>query len=150
VEDVKIRRMAKEDIDAVMEIERDCFTVPWSRNAFLMEIEENKFARYVVAEKDGWIVGYGGMWLVIDEAHITNIAVRSAYRRQGFGRKILSEMIRVAEEEGILRMTLEVRRSNDAAQRLYQEFGFRFCGVRPGYYQDDHEDALIMWRENSL
>jgi len=142
--------MVKEDIDMVMEIERDCFMVPWSRDSFLIEIEQNKFARYVVAEKDGGIVGYGGMWLVIDEAHITNIAVHSAYRRQGFGRKILSELIRIAEREGVFRMTLEVRKSNDAAQKLYEEFGFQVCGVRPGYYPDNHEDALIMWRENLL
>ncbi len=140
--------MSTKDIDAVLNIEKDCFTVPWSRNAFLMEVGENQFARYVVVEKDGNIAGYGGMWLVIDEAHITNIAVHSEYREKGIGRLILSNLIDLAKDEGILRMTLEVRKSNHAAQKLYKQFEFKPCGIRPKYYQDDHEDAVIMWREN--
>ncbi len=144
---VRIRKMAKLDLDAVMDIEHRCFSVPWTREALVLEIDKNRFARYLAAELDGEVIGYGGMWLIMDEAHITNIAVHPDHRGNRYGNSIVEALIATAQKEGILRMTLEVRRSNEVAQNLYKKYGFVFCGIRPGYYQDNQEDAIIMWRE---
>jgi len=144
---VKLRKMLAEDLEAVMDIEYSCFTVPWSKEAFLMEIEKNIFARYFVVEFEGKIVGYGGMWMIMDEAHVTNIAVIPDFRGKGFGKKLVEILIHTANEEGIQRLTLEVRKSNEEAQNLYKKYGFNICGCRPRYYQDNDEDAMIMWKE---
>jgi len=141
------RAMTVDDIDTIVEIEREAFTAPWTAEAFHNELRQNMFAKYMVMERDGVIMGYGGMWLIVDEAHVTNIAVRERYRGQGFGKKLLAEMMRTAHWFGARRMTLEVRVSNERAQRLYRKFGFEPSGVRPGYYSDNAEDALIMWAE---
>ena len=93
------------------------------------------------------IRGYIGMWLIIDEGHITNLAVHPAYRRRGVGRLLLKNLIQTGKRYGLRRLTLEVRQTNLAAQNLYMEFGFTTVGVRPRYYLDNHEDALIMWKE---
>jgi len=145
--DVIIRKMTEEDIDQVLEIEKESFKTPWSREAFVLELEKNQLARYIVAEKEGKVIGYGGLWLILDEAHITNIAVSSQYRGQGIGKLIMEGLIEICEEKGINNMTLEVRKSNIVAQSLYKKYGFVNCGVRPGYYTDTKEDAIIMWRE---
>lgn len=142
-----IRNMTTQDIAAVLQIEHQCFSVPWTEEAFRMEVENNKLARYVVAELDGQVVGYGGMWMIMDEAHVTNIALHPDVRGRGYGNRIVAAMIDMAKQEGIIRMTLEVRKSNEVAQNLYKKFGFKACGIRPKYYQDNHEDAVIMWRE---
>ncbi|MTI53459.1 MAG: ribosomal-protein-alanine N-acetyltransferase [Geosporobacter ferrireducens] len=141
--------MNKEDISQVLEIEKQCFSVPWTKEAFVMEVEKNKFARYIVAELDEIIVGYGGMWMVIDEAHVTNIGVRPDFRGRGFGDVIVKAMIAAAEKEGIYNMTLEVRASNRVARNLYEKYGFKACGIRPKYYQDNNEDAVIMWKQRN-
>lgn len=141
-----VRKMEKEDIPQVMEIEEQCFSVPWTEEAFTMEVEQNKLARYVVAELEGRIVGYGGIWLILDEAHVTNIAIDPDYRGRKYGDQLVEAMIALTEKEGIYNMTLEVRASNYVAQRLYEKYGFKACGIRPKYYQDNHEDAVIMWR----
>ncbi len=143
----KIRSMTVDDISQVLEIESLCFTVPWSQEAFEMEIEKNKFAHYIVAEVDGRITGYGGMWFIVDEAHVTNIAVHPQYRGKGYGNFIVDAMVKIADAKGIYQMTLEVRASNHVAQNLYGKFGFESCGVRPKYYADNNEDAVIMWRK---
>ncbi len=93
------------------------------------------------------VCGYIGMWLIVDEGHITNLAVHPAYRRRGIGRLLLKSLIQAGKRYGLRRLTLEVRRSNLAAQKLYMEFGFTTVGVRSRYYLDNHEDALIMWKE---
>ncbi len=144
---VRIRKMVPRDIEAVMEVEHRCFSVPWAKDAFLLEIEKNRFARYLVAELDGLVIGYGGLWMIIDEAHITNIAIHPDYRGNGYGNKIVQGLIDIVRKEGIIKLTLEVRRSNIVAQELYKKFGFIAAGVRPGYYQDNQEDAIIMWKE---
>ncbi|AOT69997.1 ribosomal-protein-alanine N-acetyltransferase [Geosporobacter ferrireducens] len=141
--------MNKEDISQVLEIEKQCFSVPWTKEAFVMEVEKNKFARYIVAELDEIIVGYGGMWMIIDEAHVTNIGVRPDFRGRGFGDVIVKAMIAAAEKEGIYNMTLEVRASNRVARNLYEKYGFKACGIRPKYYQDNNEDAVIMWKQRN-
>ncbi|MDN5276824.1 MAG: [ribosomal protein S18]-alanine N-acetyltransferase [Clostridiales bacterium] len=140
-----IRPITSADIDAVWDIEKMCFSVPWSRQSFVLEVEKNRCARYVVAEHSGAVVGYGGMWLIVDEAHITNIAVHPLFRRKGIGEAILKALVTEAHRMGIDRMTLEVRASNIAAQSLYKKLGFVEVGVRKGYYSDNNEDAIIMW-----
>jgi len=141
------RSMTLGDIDTIVGIEREVFTAPWSAEAFHNELSQNMFAKYMVMEQDGVILGYGGMWLIVDEAHVTNIAIREPYQGMGLGRKLLSELMRTAYWLGARRMTLEVRVSNERAQRLYRKYGFAPSGIRPGYYSDNREDALIMWAD---
>lgn len=141
-----IREMTVDDIDGVLFVEEEVFSTPWTKEAFVLEVTENQLARYVVAEKEGKIIGYGGIWLILDEGHITNIAVYPTYRGQGLGNKIIEKLIAICEERGIYNMTLEVRKSNFIAQSLYKKYGFIDCGVRRGYYSDTNEDAVIMWR----
>ncbi|MDE4542503.1 ribosomal protein S18-alanine N-acetyltransferase [Thermoanaerobacterium sp. R66] len=144
--DIKIRPMVKSDIDKVMEIEYLSFSVPWSFESFVMEVTKNSCAHYIVAEVDGKVAGYGGFWVVVDEGHITNIAVHPDFRGQGVGSAIVEGLIELAKTKGITSMTLEVRESNLVAQSLYKKYGFRPVGKRRGYYQDNNEDAVIMWK----
>lgn len=146
--DIIIREMEENDIDDILKIEKESFATPWTRNSFLIELNENKLARYIVAEVDGKILGYGGMWFILNESHITNIAVLKDYRGQGVGNRILEGLIWYCIKEGIESMTLEVRKSNIVAQNLYKKYGFIDSGTRPGYYSDTKEDAMIMWRNN--
>lgn len=144
---VTYRRMQWSDIDRILEIERQSFSAPWSRAAFEGELARNCFAIYIVAEIGRRVVGYAGMWVILDEAHITNIAVDPAYRGKKLGENLLRQMMELAVGNGASRMTLEVRVSNKTAQNLYQKLGFRSCGIRKGYYSDNREDAVIMWAE---
>lgn len=139
--------MLPEDIDGVLQVEHDCFTVPWSRTAFEAEVNDNQLARYLVVETAGRLIGYAGMWMILDEAHVTNIAIIAGYRRQGLGERLLLELMDLAKQLGAGSMTLEVRPSNTAAQKLYRKLGFEKRGIRRQYYSDTKEDALIMWRE---
>lgn len=148
--DLVIRSIEEDDVDQIAEIEKECFATPWPREAFLTEIRENKLARYIVAEVDGKLAGYGGMWLIINEAHITNIAVKKEYRGLGIGNRIVESLIYYCTAHNIERMTLEVRKSNIVAQNLYKKYGFVEYGIRPSYYADNNEDAVIMWRTNKL
>lgn len=141
------RSMTMDDIATIVEIERESFASPWSEEAFRNELQSNLFAKYMIMEEEGVILGYGGMWLIVDEAHVTNIAVRAIYRGQGLGKKLLQELMRTALWLGALRMTLEVRVSNETAKSLYRKMGFYPSGIRPAYYSDNMEDALIMWAE---
>ena len=140
-----IRYMTLEDIDDVLIVEHDSFTVPWSRVAFVNELTANQFARYLVMEVDNEIIGYCGVWLVVDEAHITNIAIHSKYRGKSYGQMLLYSVIELAKTYGVCKMTLEVRVSNQAALKLYSKFGFEPGGIRKNYYTDNGEDALVMW-----
>ncbi len=141
-----VRKMKIGDVGSVVDIEQRCFPIPWTKGTFVMEIVSNKLARYCVAEVDGRVVGYGGMWLIIDEAHITNIAVHPEHRGEGVGKKLVEHLIDEASDTDIHKVTLEVRRSNFIARALYTKFGFEPRGIRPGYYRDNGEDAIIMWR----
>ncbi|MBX5465755.1 MAG: ribosomal protein S18-alanine N-acetyltransferase [Clostridia bacterium] len=145
---LEFREMRLEDLPEVLAIERVSFPTPWSRQSFINELTDNGYAHYVVALRDGRVVGYSGMWLILDEAHITNIAVHPELRGRGAGDLLLSEMERRARERGINRMTLEVRPSNAPARRLYLRHGFVERGIRKGYYADTQEDAIIMWKED--
>ncbi|KKC30367.1 ribosomal protein S18-alanine N-acetyltransferase [Caldanaerobacter subterraneus] len=144
--EVIIRPMTEDDIDEVMEIEKLSFTTPWSREAFVGEVTKNSCARYIVAEVDKKVVGYAGFWVVLDEGHITNIAVHPEYRGRGIGSRLMEGLIDLAKKNGITSMTLEVRESNLVAQNLYKKFGFKVLGRREGYYQDNNEDAIVMWK----
>jgi len=139
--------MELRDIEAVVELEKLSFSTPWSREAFYSELLENPLACYLVAKYAGKVIGYIGMWIIQDEAHITNLAVHPQYRRQHVGKALLAMLINYAKLHGVTRMTLEVRESNVAAQALYRQFGFTSQGVRKGYYTDNNENAIIMWKD---
>lgn len=136
--------MTEKHIGYVAEIEKLSFASPWSTEAFEAELV-NPAARYIIALNEGDVIGYCGYWRIFDEAHITNVAIRPADRGKGFGRAMTEELIRFAKAEGVRSMTLEVRVSNLKAQNLYKSLGFVGVGVRPRYYEDNNEDALIMW-----
>ena len=141
-----IRHMTKDDVDAVYKVEEDCFVDPWSKDSIRKELK-NDLARYLVAEVDNKIVGYIGIWFVVDEGHITNVAVHSNYRGKKIGDKLVSEMVELCKENDLVAMTLEVRTSNTVAQNLYRKYGFRMAGIRKEYYSDNKEDAIIMWNQ---
>ncbi|MDT8900027.1 ribosomal protein S18-alanine N-acetyltransferase [Anaeroselena agilis] len=142
---LNIRAMQLPDLEAVLAVEQSSFLTPWSREAFVAEIEDNDLACYLVAEAEGQVVGYAGMWIILDEAHVTNVALLPAFRGRGLGTRLMDTLRQVAKALGAARMTLEVRPSNHEARRLYGKLGFAERGVRPGYYTDTKEDAIIMW-----
>ena len=145
---VQIEPMRVRDLNGVLSIEKESFPTPWSRYAFLTELLENDRAYYLVAKtKDRKLVGYIGIWLILDEGHITTIAVHPHYRGRGIGRKLLETAEVLGRERDIHRFTLEVRVSNTVAHDLYIKMGFKDGGIRPGYYRDNNEDAIIMWKE---
>ena len=142
-----VEPMRLEDLAVVQAIEQASFSSPWPPNAYRSELETNRLASYLVARVGGEIVGYGGMWLMVDEAHITTFAVHPAWRRQRIGERLLLAFLDLAAQRRAHEATLEVRLSNLPARRLYEKYGFRPVGLRPRYYSDDHEDALIMTTE---
>jgi [ribosomal protein S18]-alanine N-acetyltransferase len=144
---VLIEPMRLEDLEAVHRIELASFSSPWPPNAYQSELSQNRLASYLVARVDGEIVAYGGMWLMVDEAHITTFAVHPAWRRQRIGERLLLAFLDLAIARHAREATLEVRLSNIAARRLYEKYGFRPVGLRPRYYSDNGEDALIMTTE---
>jgi ribosomal-protein-alanine N-acetyltransferase len=144
-ETIVFRFMREEDIDQVLEIEHASFTTPWSREAFYNELNMNKFALYIVIEIDQRVVGYCGVWIVIDEAHVTNIAILPEYRGRKLGEALMEKLFEVAKAMGAKTMTLEVRVTNYIAQSLYRKFGFQKGGLRKNYYTDNQEDAIVMW-----
>ncbi|KIL37787.1 alanine acetyltransferase [Gordoniibacillus kamchatkensis] len=143
------RPMRESDIPVVCAIEQESFPTPWTEGAFRNELSSNNFAHYVIMQdaESGEIAGYGGMWLILEEAHVTNVAVRAAFRGRGLGERLMRELMSKASFLGALRMTLEVRQSNLIAQGLYEKVGFHAVGVRRGYYTDNNEDAVIMWAD---
>lgn len=148
MKEVVIETMRPQHLPQVMAIEKKSFAAPWSEGTYFREICENSYATYLVAMAEGTVVAYGGYWLILDESHITNIAVHPQWRRRGVGSHLLSALMYSALVKGAQRATLEVRKSNIGAQDLYKEFGFRVAGLRRAYYTDDNEDALIMWQDN--
>lgn len=144
---MKAREMTIADVPRIVIIEKESFATPWSQEAFRTELTTNSLARYLVLEEGDQIIAYGGYWQILDEGHITNIAVAANQRGKGYGRAILEALIRDARSLGVQYMTLEVRRSNAPAIALYESFGFTIEGVRENYYQAEQEDALILWCE---
>ncbi|NLD11568.1 MAG: ribosomal protein S18-alanine N-acetyltransferase [Clostridiales bacterium] len=144
--ELTIRKATVSDVAGLENIEQECFETPWSEESLRHDIEENKLATYIVADLEGELIGYIGVWSIADEGHINNVAVLPRYRRMHVGTILLNTMINATEEAGIVSHTLEVRASNEAAQGLYGRFGFKESGRRRGYYEDNGEDAIIMWR----
>ena len=143
-----IRRMNSRDIPEIAAIEKQCFAMPWSENSIRHDLKENVVARWLVmTDETDTVIAYAAMWLVMDEGHVCNIAVAPQYRGKGYGKRITKALIDLAREEGMRLMTLEVRRSNAVAQALYHALGFMDVGYRKRYYEDNNEDALIMFLE---
>ncbi|PGS50510.1 ribosomal protein S18-alanine N-acetyltransferase [Bacillus sp. AFS041924] len=145
ISSVAFRKMNEEDLDQIMEIEKKSFATPWTYDAFYNELYSNQFANYIIAEVDETIIGYCGLWVIIDEGHITNIAILPDYRGKGLGEKLLRAVMETAKGLGAETLTLEVRVSNDVAKGLYRKLGFQDGGIRKSYYTDNYEDALVMW-----
>ncbi len=141
--EVITRLMTVEDVDAVHEIDLASFAIPWTRDAFAKEAENN-CARYLVLCEDGKPVAYAGVWFVLDEGQITNIAVHPTKRGLGYGKRIVKDLIQLSADSGMTFMSLECRRSNVVAQNLYHSVGFIDVGFRKRYYSDNNEDALVM------
>jgi ribosomal-protein-alanine N-acetyltransferase len=143
-----VEGMRATDIAEVHEIERLSFSTPWPAHAFEQELRGNRLARYVVARTPMLgherVVGFAGVWLMGDEAHITTFGVHPDWRRQGVGSRLLLRLLELSLELQAARMTLEVRVGNVAAQELYRRFGFAIAGTRQRYYTDDGEDAFVM------
>ncbi len=144
---LRIEPMTLDDLPAVHAIERTSFSTPWPDDAYRSELRTNRLATYVVARAEDQVVGFAGLWLMVDEAHVTTFAVDPAWRRQGIGEHLLVALLDVSIARGAREATLEVRLSNVAARRLYEKYGFRPVGLRPRYYTDNGEDALIMTTE---
>ncbi|MCP1122055.1 ribosomal-protein-alanine N-acetyltransferase [Bacillus sp. AFS018417] len=142
---ITFRNMKEEDIPQIVAIEEASFATPWTAEAFERELKMNEYAHYVVLETEEGILGYCGLWVVLDESHITNIAVLPQYRGQRLGEVLLQEVMNKARALGANTMTLEVRVSNEVAKKLYRKFGFQNGGIRKRYYTDNYEDGLVMW-----
>ncbi len=143
---IEIKYANKEHLPDIFHIEQECFKIPWSNKDLEKDILENKMSIYIVALYDGKVVGYAGMWHVITEGHITNIAVLEEYRNKGIGTKFLYKFDEIAKEKEMIGLTLEVRVNNLNAQKLYLKHGYKVEGMRKNYYSDTKEDALIMWK----
>ena len=145
IQKVVIELMNFDDIKNVIEVENKSFTIPWHEESFIQELSNN-LALYLVAKIEGRAVGYVGVWKILNEGHITNVAVHPEYRNQGIGRALVSELLLLCMKDGIDAFTLEVRKSNLTAQKLYKDLGFVETGIRKRYYSDNNEDAVIMWK----
>jgi len=141
--DYLLRRMTEQDLDAIMKIEKESFTLPWSRDSYRGELI-NQFANYLVCDFAGDIVGYAGAWIVFEDAHITNIAIAKSFRNKGLGTVLMQEIEKIARSKEALRIILEVRPSNTSALAMYEKLGYVQTGIREAYYSDNGEDALIM------
>jgi ribosomal-protein-alanine N-acetyltransferase len=144
VSSLSISPMRADDLDEVVAIERASFGMPWSRGAFLYEIQQNRVARCWVLRDDDRITAYLCLWEIGDELHVTNIAVHPTHRRRGLARRLLGAILEDGRTRHLRAVTLEVRPTNDEARALYESFGFRVVGRRRGYYYDTGEDALVM------
>ena len=141
-----IRPARADDLEAISELEVTCFKSPFPPTILYEDICVSKHP-YMTAELDGRVIGYGGMYVIIDEAYILNICIHPDFRGRGFGKELLFAMIREAASRGAQSMTLEVRVSNAVALELYKDAGFSIEAVRPNYYEDTGEDAYIMWKQ---
>ena len=160
---LSLELMREADVNTVQEIEREIFATPWPRNAYYRELASRASAHYVVLRQEGLverptgyriadfdptIIGYGGMWRMYDEAHVTTIGVRKDLQHRGYGRIIFAGLVQAAYDMGAKWVTLEVRTTNDNAMKMYEAFGFKVIGRRKGYYTDNGEDAIVMWSDS--
>ncbi len=149
LENIEILPMTKDDVEAVVQIEEEAYGKHhWAKSSFYDEMSNNLAKYYSAKTSDGELVGYAGTWHIIDEGHITTIAVKKEYLRNHIGEAIIQKIIEDCYKNNIKYLTLEVRVSNIPAIKLYEKYGFQSLGTRKGYYQDNDEDALIMWTEN--
>ncbi|MGL4819203.1 MAG: ribosomal protein S18-alanine N-acetyltransferase [Bacilli bacterium] len=144
---IAYRKMTANDIQTVAALDKQLFTLPWDEATFDREINDNVYSTYVVAEIDSEIIGYGGVWCVHGDAQVTNIGVREDYRGQGIAQAIMYILLDIAKLEQCTNISLEVRLSNAPAQHVYRKVGFQDGGVRKNYYQDNGEDAKVMWKQ---
>lgn len=144
---VNIQEFTEEYIEDVYLVSELSFHVAWSKSEISKELN-NKLAKYFIAVVDNKAIAFGGMWIIADEANITNIAVHPNYRGEGLGKDILSSMVQYCKDNAVPDMTLEVRSSNIIAQNLYSSFDFKEEGIRKSFYLDNNEDAIIMWKRN--
>lgn len=143
---ISVTPMRVEDMEAVLQIDRLSFPVPWMPTAFATELS-NRSACYLVAQIQEVVVGFGGAWVIMDEVHITTLAVHPEYRGRRIGERLLMALLEEGIRRRASRATLEVRQHNHAARRLYQKFGFYEAAVRKNYYTDNNENALVMWAD---
>jgi ribosomal-protein-alanine N-acetyltransferase len=158
-----IELMREADVATVQEIEREIFATPWPRNAYYRELASRASAHYIVlrqeglvetpagyksSELDATIIGYGGMWRMYDEAHVTTIGVRLDVQHRGYGRILFAGLVQAAYDMGAKWVTLEVRTTNENAMKMYEGFSFKVIGRRKGYYTDNGEDAIVMWSDS--
>lgn len=149
IETVTIKKMTQEDIDGVIKIEASAYgDHHWSKDSFMSEISNDLAHYYALYNSDNVLAGYAGCWHIMEEAHITTIAIAPEYRKRYYGQALLKRVIDDCYKEKIKYITLEVRESNEPAINLYSKYGFTSFGKRKGYYQDNNEDALIMWTKN--
>ena len=144
---VTLKLMDEFDLDGVVEVSSLSLKESWSKDAFSKELS-NPLAKYVVAKCDDKVIGFAGVWIIVDEGHITNIAVHPEFRGNGIGSKLVEGLTDTCKNLGCVALTLEVRSSNKIAQELYKKFGFEVEATRENYYSDNNEDALIMWNRN--
>lgn len=140
---IRVRPMGAADLAAIMAIETSAYTVPWSEATFRGLLRRGD-ADVVVAEADGELIGYAAAWFVADQAELGNIAVAASWRRRGVGARLVATVLERAGEHGMREVFLEVRPSNTAARRLYEQFGFREVSRRRNYYAEPREDAVVM------
>ncbi len=143
---IRIVKAGQEHIEDIFEVEKLSFKIPWSKQSITDEFVNNQTAIYYCAVTGEKAVGYAGMWQVLDEGHITNIAVHPEFRQSGLGSMLMEALLEEAQKRGIIALTLEVRKSNYSAQGLYRKYGFSDGGTRKRYYADNNEDAIIMWK----
>ncbi len=149
ISEIYITRMSKEDIEDVAIVEAEAYGKHhWTKSSFYDEMSNNLAKYYVAKTSSGKLTGYAGTWHIIDEGHVTTIAVKNEYQRNHIGEALISQIIDDCYKDGVKYLTLEVRVSNNPAIKLYEKYGFQSLGTRKGYYQDNNEDALIMWTEN--
>jgi ribosomal-protein-alanine N-acetyltransferase len=147
-DELVIEPMADGDIKDVLRIEQQSFTTTWPSNAFFQELHDNKLAHYFVGRVGNRIVAYGGIWVILEDSHVTTIAVSPEFRGRKYGEVMLLHLLDQAISRGASWMTLEVRESNTVAQALYRKYGFTTVSTRKGYYSDNNENALVMWAGN--
>ena len=140
----RLAPLTPEYIPAIVEIEVVVNGAPWSEQAFHNELTNGQ-SIFRVALENGAVVGYGGIWMCIDEAHVTTLATHPDHRRKGVGRRLMVDLLQESKKLGMACSTLEVRKSNEAAIKLYEKLGYQSVSVRKGYYPDNKEDAVIMW-----
>lgn len=145
---LSIEPMIDADIKEVLRIEQQSFSTTWPSNAFFQELHDNKLAHYYVGRAGNRVVAYGGIWVILEDSHVTTIAVSPEFRGRKFGEKMLLHLLDQAIERGASWMTLEVRESNNVAQGLYRKYGFTTVSTRKAYYSDNNENALVMWAGN--